>query len=122
MMDDWGTSGLSEVAVIENLDVIDGTLESVGHAMARDKRDIGQAVVFLGILINNPKMTLSFDATQAKGMWDQLSRSLAILKAGRDLDMGTIRHTAGRLGWYAEVLQSGRCRTKPWWDYTRFWK
>ena len=55
-------------------------------------------------------------------MWDQLSSSLAILKAGRDLDMGTIRHTAGRLGWYAEVLQSGRCRTKGWWGYTRFWK
>ena len=122
MMDDWGTSGLSEAAVIENLDVIDETLESVGHAMARDKRDIGQALVFLGILINTCKMTLSFDATQAKGMWDQLSSSLAILKAGRDLDMGTIRHTAGRLGWYAEVLQSGRCRTKGWWGYTRFWK
>jgi hypothetical protein len=67
-------------------------------------------------------MTLSFDSTQARGMRDQLSRSLSVLKSGRDLDLGTIRHTAGRLGWYAEVLQSGRCRTKSWWDYTRFWK
>jgi len=119
MMDDFATCGKTEAETTKNLDSIDDTFRSVGFSIA-DKREIGQCMVFLGVLVNLVAMTLSFDAIQSKGMLDQLSDSLAVLKSGGDLDQSTTRHTAGRLGWYSEVLQSGRLHTKRWWAYSRF--
>ena len=53
-------------------------------------------------------------------MMQQMQAYLRSLKEGRDLDVGTIRHVAGCLNWYSEVLQSGRARLRTWWLYCRF--
>ena len=65
-------------------------------------------------------MTLSFDKTQAKGMFVQLGGYLDRLRAGFEIDKGTIRSVAGSLNWYAEVLQSGRMHIRSWWLYHKF--
>ncbi len=85
-----------------------------------EKNEIGQRLVFLGILIDTVRMMVSFDSTQAKGMRAQLATYLDRIRMGYDLDLGTIRHVAGSLNWYAEVVQSGRTRLRAWWSYLRY--
>jgi hypothetical protein len=117
MMDDWLTVGSSEEEARRNIRLISNMLETVGFAMAADKEAVSQRLVFLGVLICTVNMKLSFDAVQAKGMKHQLSQYLRLLQSAKELDRGTIRHIAGCINWYAEVVQSGRLHNRSWWQY-----
>ena len=68
MMDDWLVVGKSQQEAIKPLKMVSDTLESVGHEMQMEKTEMGQQMVFLGVLVDSIRMKLSFDATQAKGM------------------------------------------------------
>ena len=72
MVDDWLTAHLSKVGVERNKDRIRLILEDAGFSMATEKDEIGQSIVFLGILIDTVRMVLSFDSTQCKGMVAEL--------------------------------------------------
>jgi hypothetical protein len=122
MMDDWLTSSGSKEETERNLCRIKQKIESTGFGFGVEKEDIGQVVVFLGILINTLTMRLSFDRTQAKAVKIQLGRCLEAFRDGRQIDSTSVRSIAGKLGWYSEVLQSGRMRVKAWWAYFRFRK
>jgi hypothetical protein len=87
--------------------------------MQMEKSEVGQVLVFLGILIDTVRMMISFDAVQAKGMRMQLQEYLDRISKGRDLDVGTIRAVAGSLNWYSKVLQSGRMHIRSCWEYWR---
>ena len=117
MVDDWLTVGDTQVEAKVRLDLISNILESVGHEMQAEKMDLGQTMLFLGILINTIRIPISFDAVQARGMRMQLEMHISRLRAGFDLDKGTVRSVAGSLNWYSEVLQSGRVHIRSWWSY-----
>ena len=119
MMDDYLTGGATRGEAERKLNQVCAMFVRVGHVIQSEKNEIGQRLVFLGILIDTIRMMVSFDATQAKGMRAQLAMYLELIKSGRDLDLGTIRHVAGSLNWYAEVVQSGRTRLRSWWSYFR---
>ena len=108
MVDDWLTVGSTRREASDRLNRISDIIESVGHEMQMEKREVAQSLAFLGILIDSVRMTISFDAVQAKGMQMQLQEYLDCISCGKDLDGGTIRAVAGSLNWYSEVLQSGR--------------
>jgi hypothetical protein len=120
MMDDFFTVGGDEVEVLWRLGAMCAMFERVGHVIQLEKNETGQQLVFLGVLIDTVRMSVSFDATQAKGMLAQLIVYLSKIKEGLDLDLGTIRHVAGCLNWYSEVLQSGRVHLQSWWLYCRY--
>ena len=50
----------------------------------------------------------------------ELEQHLALLLQGLNIDHTTIRHVAGKLNRYAEVLQSGRLHLRYWWLYQKF--
>jgi hypothetical protein len=117
MMDDWLTVGATEAEAGRKMDAISEKLESVGHVMQSDKKEVGQRMLFLGIMLDTVRMRMGFDPTQSKGMRAQLQQYRDKIKRGIDLDTGTIRHVAGCLNWYSEVLQSGRLHVRTWWLY-----
>jgi len=114
MMDDYLTGGATREEVERKLDRLCAMFVRVGHVIQIEKNEIGQR------LIDTVRMMVSFDSTQAKGMRAQLATYLDRIKMGHDLDQGTIRHVAGSLNWYAEVVQSGRTRLRSWWSYLRY--
>ena len=120
MQDDWLTVGATSAEAKYNIGRISSILTLVGFLMALEKEEIGQRIVFLGILINTITMRLSFEHMQCVAMTLELQQHLAILLAGHNLDRTTIRHVAGKLNWYAEVVQSGRLHIRSWWLYFKF--
>jgi hypothetical protein len=104
---------------LDRMRQISEVLEGLGFTMQIEKAEVGRRIVFLGILIDTVRMTVSFDAVQAKGMKEMLMMYLHKLKIGEDLETGLSRHIAGCLNWYSEVLQSGRTRLRSWWMYVQ---
>ena len=47
--------------------------------MQMEKNEVGQKLVFLGVLIDSVKMKISFDPVQARGMKQQLESYLSVL-------------------------------------------
>jgi hypothetical protein len=119
MMDDFLLAGDSREEAERKMDVLIKMLESVGFHMAPEKTEYGQQLVFLGVLIDSVNMTLRFESVQAKGMKAQMESYAQQLRRRDDLDHTTIRHVCGKLNWYCEVVQSGRCHTKAWWLYEK---
>ncbi len=122
MMDDWLTRGKSRAEAECNLYAIYGLLEPAGIMFAKEKEEIGQRLVHLGILIDTVTMSVSFEKTQARAMSLQLSSYKEALSKGKDLDIGTVRHVAGKLQWFSEALQQGRCHIRSWWIYCKYGK
>ena len=120
MMDDWLVAGDSEKGAMAKLMVIVQIFEAAGFEMQAEKMEVGQRMVFLGVLLDTVKMKISFDPTQSKGMMEQMKSYLCRLQAGGHLDQGTVRHVAGCLNWYSEVLQSGRVHLRTWWLYCQY--
>ena len=85
--------------------------------MAKEKTKVGQRIVWLGILLDTVKMTIGIEAVQARGFLLQLKEYTKLIVDLRYLDIGLLRHLAGKLNWYAEVVQSGRLHIHGLWDY-----
>jgi hypothetical protein len=120
MMDDWLSVGSSAEEASANMARIKILLGGAGILFGDDKDGMGQSLVFLGLQLNTVRMTMSFDALQAKAVRIQLEEYLVILNSGRQIDATSVRSVAGKLGWYSEVLQSGRIHLRTWWAYYRF--
>jgi len=119
MVDDWLTTGTSRAEAFGNIKRISKVLEIAGLTMGLEKEEVGQRMVWLGILVDTKKMMVSMDATQARGFSVQLQQYLDIIQRGGDVDEGTVRHVCGKLNWYSEVVQSGRVHDRMWWAYHR---
>jgi hypothetical protein len=122
MMDDWLSMGATADEAQENMHRIKELLGRAGVLFGDDKDGIGQQLVFLGIKINTVTMRMSFDALQAKAVRIQLDDYLKVLESNKQVDATSIRSMAGKLGWYSEVLQSGRIHLRSWWAYHRYGK
>jgi hypothetical protein len=118
MMDDWVTAARTRAKVERNLEGMCDTLVGAGHAIQKEKNEVSQQLVYLGILIDSNRMMVSFEPAQCKGMAAQLRSYLVRIRNLRGLDGGTIRSVSGSLNWYAEVLQSGRVHVRSWWLYS----
>lgn len=120
MMDDWLTSAETYEGARERMATIKMWIESTGMKMQVEKDDIGQRIVFCGILIDTVSMTISIAPEQARGV-------LLILRAmqrkwasplGPQPSISEVRSVTGILTWYGGVLQSGPSRTRSWWIYS----
>jgi hypothetical protein len=118
--DDHFTAGQTYALVMAYLKAIGFIFEAIGFSIAMDKFEIGQRLVYLGVLFDSIKMTMSFDPLSAAGFHSELSLSLTKITAGRHLTHGEIRHIAGKLSHYSQVCQSGRCHIRWWWIYLHY--
>ena len=119
-MDDWTTAGASQAAAVTNMRAIKDLLEPCGVLFNPSKDAVGQRVVYLGVLFDTIAMSLSFGATKASVLLDILRAHHATIASGSNLPHVEIRSTAGKLSWYAQVLQLGRLHTRSWWLYVVF--
>jgi len=119
LMDDWlerGTTLVEAKSRMLGAAGIQGIIEPTGLVMAPEKFEFGQQLVFLGLLIDTVSMTVSIEADQATGFLQQLDTYIESLTADGFLDLSVSRHLAGKLGWYCEVLQSGRMHINYIWE------
>jgi hypothetical protein len=117
LMDDWFETGATFEEAQLRMRTLYEILISAGYDMAEDKFEVGRTMVFLGILIDSTSMTCRIERSQAAGFKQQLLIYIEELRAGRGVDIQTIRHVAGKFSWYCEVMQSGRMHIDAWWRY-----
>ena len=95
-------------------------LEPCGILFNPSKFTVGQRVVYHGILFDTITMSLSFEPTKASILIDILRAHHATISRGSNLPHAEIRSIAGKLSWFAQVLQKGRLHTRSWWLYVVF--
>ena len=117
LMDDWMVGAAEYKEAERKITYICDTIQSVGFTMAKEKGKIGQKIVWLGILIDTVKMTVRIEAVQARGFLLQLNEYSRMLEENRSIDLNLLRHLAGKLNWFSEVVQSGRLHIHGLWDY-----
>ena len=114
-MDDWLTRGQTYDEAKKNLYALMAVMISIGLSFGADKEEISRQLVFLGILLNTVTMKMSFEQTGAQAFLVHLKDCQNTLVKGGHLSHTVIRSTAGKLNWYAEVLQAGRLYIHSWW-------
>ena len=119
-MDDWATTGATEAAAIAHMRTITDLLEPCGILFNTSKFTTGQRVVYLGVLFDTVAMSLSFEPSKASVLLDILRTHHATIARGSNLPHAEIRSIAGKLSWFAQVLQQGRLHTRSWWLYVVF--
>ena len=119
-MDDWATAGASHAAAVANMRTIKDLLEPCGILFNPSKDAVGKRVVYLGVLSDTIAMSLSFEATKASVHLDILRAHHATISRGSNLPHPEVCSIAGKLSWFAQVLQSGRLHTRSWWLYVVF--
>jgi len=118
LMDDWFLTGATEEEARSRMRRLYELMQEAGFTMAEDKFEVGQIMVFLGILIDSTTMTCRIEKSQAAGFKQQLILYLERLAAkGGNLDLASVRHVAGKFSWFSEVIQSGRLHINAWWQY-----
>ena len=120
MMDDWLTVGEDRSEAKARQDAIKDILTACGWTISHHKDQLGQQVKFKGYLIDTVAMTLSFDSDSASSFLPELVSVLQSLQSSQRVPVSTLRHLAGKLNWYAEVLQQGRSRNQVVWDAQRY--
>jgi hypothetical protein len=120
MMDDWLTTGPTLPSVEANINMVEDMFRAVGFYIADDKREFGQRLTFLGVLIDSTTMTMSFDPIQVQSVLTLLTYCISQIRLRKLLPKSTIEHICGKLNWYSEVVQSGRLHLRSWWSYLRF--
>jgi hypothetical protein len=118
LMDDWFLTGTTEEEARSRMRRLYELMQEAGFTMAEDKFEVAQIMVFLGILIDSTTMTCRIEKSQASGFKQQLLLYIERLSAaGGNLDLASVRHVAGKLSWFSEVIQSGRLHINEWWQY-----
>jgi len=85
--------------------------------MAVEKEEMGQRLVYLGVMFDSIRMILSFDPASASSFASELREAVISIKLGKHLTAGEIRHIAGKLSHFSQVCQQGRMRITYWWAY-----
>lgn len=119
MVDDWLFIGPDLAHVIRFCETMGEILTNCGFYMASEKNVYGQSIKYLGIVFDTVTMTMRIDSIQAKGTRLLLQSCIDRLRNGYHLPETDIRHLAGKLNWFSEIIQSGRLHIQSWWDYIR---
>ena len=114
-MDDWATVGADQAEVLANRRAIKDLLAPCGLLFNDAKDADGQRLVYLGVLLDTIATTMSFEPEKAAALRTDLVAHHARISSGSNLPHAEIRSIAGKLVWYAQVLQSGRLHTRSWW-------
>jgi hypothetical protein len=117
MMDDWMVSERTEAAARAAMGIIAAVFLAAGIHMAPRKYEYGQRLLFLGILFDTVRMSMSFDPVQCSDFARILREASAEVGAGRDLSATVVSSIAGKLNWYGSLLQVGRLHDRAWWRY-----
>jgi hypothetical protein len=112
MVDDYFLARFSEALARQDMATIASILKDCGLSMEETKFGFGQQLTFLGILVDTVSMTIRIDPIQAGGFAMQLEDYKIMLTSTGHLSESILEHTAGKLGWFCEVIQSGRLRIK----------
>jgi hypothetical protein len=115
--DDWFTVGAKRFNTKEFLRQIAAFFVACGFSMAMEKEEMGQRLVYLGVLFDSIRMVLSFDPAAASSFASELREAVANIKLGKHLTDSDKRHIAGKLSHFSQVLQQGRMRITYWWAY-----
>jgi hypothetical protein len=84
------------------------------------KHRVGRRELYLGLLIDTEKMVITFDPIHTEATALQVASALDVVRGKAEVvPEGDQRSLAGKFNWYAEVLQSGRTRTRMWYLYGR---
>ena len=119
-MDDWATVGTDQSEALANRRAIKDLFSPCGLLFSDAKDTDDQRLVYLGILFDTVAMTMSSEPEKAAALRTVLVAHHARISSGSNLPHAEIRSIAGKLGWYAQVLQSGRLHTRAWWLYVVF--
>lgn len=119
MVDDWLLQGVDLEEVQRRCHKLADMFESIGLGMATEKNKYGTSVKFLGIVIDTVAMRLRIDGLQALGTRLLLQEVKIKLQKRQRVGHSTWYHLAGKLNWFAEVVQSGRLHTHSFWEYLR---
>jgi hypothetical protein len=119
MVDDFIVAHPSEEGARDGIRIIIGMLVACGFTINPDKSAFGRELVFLGFLWSSITMTVRFDAVQAMAFHAELEAFKASILKGDRVSHTTVRHIAGKLNWFSEVLQSGRLHIRAFWLYLK---
>ena len=119
-MNDWATVGADQSEALANSSAIKDLLTPCGLLFNDAKDADDQRLIYLGVLFDTVAMTMSFEPEKAAALRTVLVAHHARISSGSNLPHAEIRSIAGKLGWYAQVLQSGRLHTRSWWLYVVF--
>lgn len=117
MMDDWMVSERDEAAARAAMGIIAALFTAAGIYMAPRKYEYGQQLLFLGILFDTVRMSMSFDAVQSRDFARILREAAAVVKGGGDISVTEVSSIAGKTNWYGSLLQVGRLHDSAWWEY-----
>jgi hypothetical protein len=122
MVDDVFLARLTEAAARSDLEAAAGMFEAIGLSMEKSKFGLGQSLTFIGILIDSVTMTLRMDPLSAGGFVLQLLEYKTVMQStpgtgAKSLELSDVRHMAGKLNWFSEVIQSGRLHLGAIWSY-----
>lgn len=119
MVDDVFLARLTEALARADLERAANMFEAIGLSMEKSKFGLGQSLTFIGILIDSITMTLRMDPLSAGGFVLQLLEYKTRLQfnSPNPLDLSDVRHLAGKLNWFSEVIQSGRLHLGAIWSY-----
>jgi len=118
MMDDWLFANQKRKVVLAQYALFEGIMNECGFELS-DKKEVGQQIEFLGVLLDTVRMIISFDPVKIKARILEVSELIRTLEKGKDQRDTDIRSMCGKLTWLASVVQSGRCHLAAIWKYSR---
>lgn len=119
MVDDWLFVADTQEEAVQACEHMANILTSCGFYMAIEKNLYGQSLKYLGIIFDTQSMTMRIDHTQALGTRLLMEKCLVSFRKNLKVEEGTMRHLAGKLNWFSEILQSGQLHIRSYWDYLR---
>lgn len=119
MVDDWLFVENTREKAVESCEHMAEILMDCGFYMATEKNEYGQTLKYLGVFFDTNSMTMRIDHVQALGTRLMLETCLQQLRIGKGVAEATMRHLAGKLNWFSELLQSGQLHIRSFWDYLR---
>jgi hypothetical protein len=119
MVDDFLVASPTEGGAKEGIAIIIAMLIACGFTINPDKSAFGQELVFIGFLWSSITMSVRFDAVQAQAFHAELLAFKSAIMLGLRVPHTTVRHLAGKLNWFSEVLQAGRLHIRAFWLYLK---
>ena len=104
----WATPHPTRAGALAQIDALETIIAHPGFRFNAAKRQCGQRVDHLGLLVDTVDMSLGFARSNSAVTRDTLIMYLRTLTEGQNISHALARRMAGKLGWHAQALQAGR--------------
>jgi len=118
-VDNFLTVGKGFKEAERRLELMIETVAPAGFTIPRDYA-ISKRMVYLGILYDTDKMTMSIDSLKAMALEAVLTDALRVIQEGKSLSATDINSIAGRMENMSQVWQTGKAYTRIWWTYLKY--